>query len=218
VSVAKTSVLLVSAAALLVALAGCAGTPAKASGTLSAKTTAAASRSNDSGSGNGASAISIATATQMIDGPAKTKVPQASPFCAGNRVGTRHIYVNIELQHLWACSGVDLYLDTAVTTGAWKLTHVNDATPIGTFHIYGKARNVVLSGHDYYGSWHDHVAYWMPFYGPYGFHDASWQKFPFGSSLYKTEGSHGCVHVPVSVLGEIFNWAPIGTAVTIVRS
>jgi lipoprotein-anchoring transpeptidase ErfK/SrfK len=55
----------------------------------------------------------------------------------------------------------------------------------------------------------------MPFYGAYGFHDASWQTFPYGSPLYTTQGSHGCVHVPVAVLGTLFNWAPIGTLVTI---
>jgi hypothetical protein len=209
---------LASAAALLVALAGCSAAAPSASGVNSAKAAAASVHSDARTPSAGASGLSVATATQMINGPVRTKVPQPSPFCTGNAAGVHHIYVNIELQHLWACDGVYLFLDTAVTTGAWKLPHVNDATPIGTFHIYGKARNVVLSGHDYYGSWHDHVAYWMPFYGPYGFHDASWQTFPFGSSLYSTKGSHGCVHVPVAVLGKIFNWAPIGTTVTIVRS
>lgn len=154
--------------------------------------------------------------TQMVAPPPRAKAPQASPFCTGNKAGVHHIYVNIALQHLWACSGTTLHLDTAVTTGAYKLTGVHDATPTGTWHVYGKARNVVLSGRDARGSWHDHVKYWMPFFGPYGFHDASWQTFPYGSSLYKTQGSHGCVHVPVDVLGKIFSWAPIGTLVTIV--
>jgi lipoprotein-anchoring transpeptidase ErfK/SrfK len=123
--------------------------------------------------------------------------------------------VSISQQTLWACRGPALFITTAVTTGASALTNVHDATPVGTWRIYEKVRNTVLSGSDANGSWHDPVAYWMPFYGPYGLHDASWQKFAFGSSLYKTQGSHGCVHVPVGVLGKIFNWAPIGTLITI---
>jgi hypothetical protein len=154
----------------------------------------------------------------VVKGPTRVKTPPPSPECVNNPAGVDHIYVNIALQHLWACEGGFLFTSTAVTTGAWKLTGVHDATPTGTWRIYGKMRNVVLSGHDARGSWHDHVAYWMPFYGPYGLHDASWQTFAYGSPLYATEGSHGCVHVPVAVLGQIYNWAPIGTLVTIVKS
>jgi len=141
--------------------------------------------------------------------------PPASSACAGTPVGVKHIYVSIAQQRLWACTGGVLFTSTAVTTGASALTNVHDATPMGTWRIYGKVRNTVLVGHDANGSWRDPVAYWMPFYGAYGFHDASWQTFPFGSALYRTQGSHGCVHVPTSVLGSLFAWAPTGTLVTI---
>jgi lipoprotein-anchoring transpeptidase ErfK/SrfK len=149
---------------------------------------------------------------EMVAAPPRAKVPS----CASNKAGVKHIYVNIAEQLLWTCAGVHLVTVTPVTTGAWALTNVHDATPTGTWRIYGKMRNVWLSGRDANGSWHDHVAYWMPFHGPYGFHDASWQTFPYGSPLFSRHGSHGCVHVPVAVLATIFNWAPIGTLVTIV--
>jgi hypothetical protein len=147
--------------------------------------------------------------------PKPVAAAPTSPICAANPRGVKHIYVSISQQHLWACAGQALALNTAVTTGASALTNVHDATPQGTFRIYGKVRNTILRGHDANGSWRDPVAYWVPFHGAYGFHDASWQKFPFGSPLYRTQGSHGCVHVPVGVLGVLYNWAPIGTLVTI---
>jgi len=150
--------------------------------------------------------------------PTPTPTPTAPPAaaaCVGTPAGVDHIYVSISQQTLWACTGPTLFTTTSVTTGASALTNVHDATPTGTFHIYRKVRNTVLVGRDANGSWRDPVAYWMPFYGAYGFHDASWQTFPFGSSLYTTQGSHGCVHVPVDFLGSLFTWAPIGTAVTI---
>ena len=146
--------------------------------------------------------------------PTPTVPPQAAA-CATTPAGVDHIYVSVSQQTLWACTGPTLFTTTAVTTGASALTNVHDATPIGTWRIFNKVRNTVLTGRDANGSWRDPVAYWMPFYGAYGFHDASWQTFPFGSSLYTTQGSHGCVHVPVDTLGSIFNWAPIGTLVTV---
>jgi L,D-transpeptidase catalytic domain len=142
-------------------------------------------------------------------------VPPLAAACSITPAGVDHIYVSISQQELWACTGPTLFTSTAVTTGASALTNVHDATPMGTWRIYSKVRNTVLTGHDANGSWRDVVAYWMPFYGPYGFHDASWQTFPYGSPLYTTQGSHGCVHVPVAILGTLFNWAPIGTLVTV---
>ncbi len=60
-----------------------------------------------------------------------------------------------------------------------------------------------------------HVAYWVPYDGPYGFHDSSWQKFAYGSPKYRTDGSHGCVHLPMSAMKWFYKWADVGTAVTI---
>lgn len=164
-----------------------------------------------------------ATATPNLPAPVQQSAGNKSPAspspastaCAGTPAGVKHIYVSISQQHLWACTGSVLLTDAAVTTGASALTNVNDATPVGNSHITGKSRATVLSGHDVNGAWNDHVTYWMPFNGGDGFHDAPWQTFPLGSQLYKTQGSHGCVHVPLDVLGSLFNWAQVGTLVTI---
>jgi len=59
------------------------------------------------------------------------------------------------------------------------------------------------------------VAYWMPFDDQIGFHDSSWQTFAYGSSLYTTQGSHGCIHLPADVAAWVYGWAPVGTTVTI---
>ena len=39
------------------------------------------------------------------------------------------------------------------------------------------------------------VKFWMPFNGGIGFHDASWRN-TFGGTIYKKNGSHGCVNMP----------------------
>jgi lipoprotein-anchoring transpeptidase ErfK/SrfK len=55
----------------------------------------------------------------------------------------------------------------------------------------------------------------MPFTGGIGFHDSPWQTFPLGSPLYITQGSHGCIHLPLDTITVLFDWAPVGTLVSI---
>ena len=136
-------------------------------------------------------------------------------MCLATPAGVKHIYVSISQQHLWACTGPTLFVEGSVTTGASALTNVHDATPVGTSHITAKIRNTVLAGRDVNGPWNDPVTYWMPFNGGDGFHDAPWQTFPLGSPLYTTQGSHGCVHVALDVVAQLFNWAAVGTPVTV---
>ena len=148
--------------------------------------------------------------------PAPTPAPPAAAAaCVGTPAGTKHVYVSISEQHLWACTGTTLLTEAPVTTGASALTNVHDATPTGTFAITGKIRNTVLAGSDVNGPWNDPVQYWMPFVGGDGFHDASWQTFPLGSPLYTTQGSHGCIHLSLATIATIFGWADVGTPVTI---
>jgi len=134
--------------------------------------------------------------------------------CSQNSSG-KLLLVSISQQHIWACNGTNLANQSAVTTGASGLTNVDDATPVGTWSIYSKQTNRHLTGCDVNGCWDDPVAYWMPFDDQVGFHDASWQTFPFGSSLYTTQGSHGCVHLPADFIAWVYNWAPVGTPVTV---
>ena len=206
----RRGIAIAAAAAILVALAGCSAGVRNSSAvtttsapkppmTLTPKTVTTPA------------AAAPAPAAKPVVAPA---IPIASP-CAGTPAGIKHIYVSIGAQHLWACTGDTLLIDSAVTTGASAITNVRYTTPLGTSHITGKTRNTVLAGKDANGPWNDPVQYWMPFDGGIGFHDSSWQTFPYGSPLYTTQGSHGCVHVPVAVIATIFDWAPVNTLVTV---
>jgi hypothetical protein len=135
--------------------------------------------------------------------------------CMGNGTG-KLILVSVTNQHMWACQGTNVVSQSAVTTGASEAPNgVDNATPTGTWHIYEKFRNLDLKGSDANGPWDDYVQYWMPFDSAVGFHDASWQTFPFGSSKYKTNGSHGCVQLPTQYAAWLYGWAPVGTTVTV---
>lgn len=135
--------------------------------------------------------------------------------CADNGPG-KLLLISISQQHIWACDGVTIANQGAVTTGASGLSNVDNATPTGSWHLQRKVQGTTLKGCDVNGCWDDLVQYWMPYAGDIGFHDSAWQTFPYGSQQYTTEGSHGCVHLPLGMAAWVYSWAPIGTSVTIV--
>jgi lipoprotein-anchoring transpeptidase ErfK/SrfK len=139
-------------------------------------------------------------------------------YCAGNTLN-HFVKVSISQRHLWACQASDEVYDSAVVTGIEYLAA--DRTPVGTYHVYAKYTNTVLRGSDSTGSWDDPVSYWMPFldnqYGQYGLHDATWRSpSAFGNiDPNSADASHGCVELPLATAKWLYDWAPIGTTVTV---
>jgi lipoprotein-anchoring transpeptidase ErfK/SrfK len=117
------------------------------------------------------------------------------------------VIVSIAKQHAWICAGARQVRDSAVTTGMTSA----GGTPTGTWHVQAKqtARWLGAGGQAY------QVRYWMPYDGDYGFHDALWQRFPFGGPQYRTAGSHGCVHFPLAAMAWLYGWTQVGATVTI---
>lgn len=99
-----------------------------------------------------------------------------------------YVEVSIEKQHLWMYINGELKVDCPVVTGNISKGH---ATPKGIYSLTYKTRNAVLRGPGYESP----VSYWMPFNGDVGLHDATWRG-SFGGSIYKINGSHGCVNMP----------------------
>jgi lipoprotein-anchoring transpeptidase ErfK/SrfK len=138
--------------------------------------------------------------------------------CAGNTLD-QLVLVSITQQHLWACQDTTVLYNSPVVTGI--AAHVDTVTPTGTYHIYGKVASTVLRGCDSTGCWNDPVHYWMPFldnqYGAYGLHDATWRTSnEFGNiSPSSSDGSQGCVELPLATSTWLYNWVNIGTTVTI---
>ena len=124
-----------------------------------------------------------------------------------NDVGDTYIEVDMGAQHMWAYKDGALLIDTDVVTGNISR---NYGTPSMVAAIQYKDRNAVLRG-DYYAT---PVIYWMPFYGNYGIHDASWRR-EFGGTVYLTNGSHGCVNTPPAAMKVIFENMDSGTPVVL---
>jgi hypothetical protein len=135
--------------------------------------------------------------------------PVASTPCTRNR-HAKWVVVSLASQHLWMCAGTRVAGDSAITSG---LPGQYTETPTGKYRIQGFNRNSTLTLNT--GATYD-VKYWIPFDAPlFGFHDSSWQDFPYGSPRYKTKGSHGCVHMPLAAIRFLYRWADVGTPVTI---
>lgn len=138
------------------------------------------------------------------------RVPKPRPNRCAHNDAAQKVIVSIAAQHLWMCAHHRLVRQTPVTTGmAGRWTN----TPTGNYWIQGRDRDTTLTlntGATYA------VKYWIPFDAPlFGFHDSSWQHFPYGSPKYKTAGSHGCVHMPLRAIAFLYRWVARPTAVHI---
>jgi hypothetical protein len=138
--------------------------------------------------------------------------------CQANTLD-KFIKVSVEKRTLWACEGAKTVHSTPVITGLRG--HAETETPVGTYKIYAKTTNTTLTGQDSRGAWSYPVSYWMPFldnqYGTYGFHDATWRKDnEFGNTSPDSQkASHGCVELPMGAQKWLYDWARVGTAVTV---
>jgi lipoprotein-anchoring transpeptidase ErfK/SrfK len=135
--------------------------------------------------------------------------PASVNHCKHN-TAAQLVKVSIHAQHAWMCARTQTVFSTAITTG---MVGQYTSTPTGDYHVQGRSRDTVLTlntGAQYT------VKYWIPFDAPlFGFHDSSWQRFPYGSAKYRTQGSHGCVHMPLKAMKFLYGWADVGASVHI---
>lgn len=119
----------------------------------------------------------------------------------------QHIYVDLSAQKLFAFQGTEKVIETFIASGKWN------PTPVGNFHIWTKLRATRMSGGegaDYYNL--PNVPYVMYFYNDYGLHGAYWHN-NFGHKM-----SHGCVNMRIVDARDVYNWAHVGTAVSVCKS
>lgn len=114
----------------------------------------------------------------------------------GPDYGDTYVEINLTAQHLFYYKDGELIIESDFVSG--NPSRGND-TPGGAYSITYKERNATLKGQNY----RTPVSYWMPFNGNIGMHDSSWRS-TFGGSIYKTNGSHGCINLPPKVAETIF--------------
>jgi LysM repeat protein len=132
------------------------------------------------------------------EAPAVTAQPAAPSAPAG---GGRRFLVDLSDQMLYAYEGDTLVRSTLISSGRWPYPTVT-----GTYYIYLRytSQRMRGPGYDLPG-----VPYVMYFYQGYALHGTYWHN-NFGTPM-----SHGCVNMPTTEAEWAFNWASIGTPVTV---
>jgi lipoprotein-anchoring transpeptidase ErfK/SrfK len=133
---------------------------------------------------------------------------------ADNPFGNTYAEVDLTNQRMYLVKNGKPKMSSDIVTG--NVSH-GAGTPTGIYRISYKDPDAVLRGPrlsngEY--SYESHVSYWMPFNGGIGFHDATWRS-SFGGSIYRSNGSHGCVNMPYSKAKELFDYVYAGMVVIV---
>jgi lipoprotein-anchoring transpeptidase ErfK/SrfK len=124
--------------------------------------------------------------------------------------GESYVDVNITTQTLTLYVNGQATLVTPVVTGN---PNKGNGTPTGRFSVLNKQRNRTLIGKN--NSYRTFVNMWERVTGNVGIHDASSWRSQFGGSIYKTNGSHGCINTPIEAMRTIYDSTEVGTPVYI---
>lgn len=120
-----------------------------------------------------------------------------------NDIGSSYVEADLTNQHLYLYYQGNLVLETDFVSGI--MSDPGCVTPYGVFGLTYKTTNAVLRGADY----ETPVSYWMPFHGNFGMHDATWRT-EFGGDIYLTNGSHGCLNLPLAKAEAIYGYLSTG--------
>jgi len=125
-----------------------------------------------------------------------------------NDIGSTYVEICIKQQTMWCYKDGELVVETPVVTGN---PSKGNATPSGgVWAIDAKQQKAILVGEGY----RQPVDYWMPFNGNIGIHDLQ-SRYWFGSTIYLTNGSHGCVNTPLEAVRQIYETVDVGTPVVV---
>ncbi|EFO80751.1 ErfK/YbiS/YcfS/YnhG family protein [Oscillochloris trichoides DG-6] len=139
--------------------------------------------------------------------PAATPRPTSKPVAPATSSSGKSIIVDISDQWLYAYAGQTLVYDAPVSTGRDGFN-----TPIGNFAVYAKLRSQTMEGTlggEYYRV--PDVPHVMYIVGGVAIHGTYWHN-RFGTGVRM---SHGCINVGLTQAAWLYNWAPMGTPVTV---
>lgn len=143
-------------------------------------------------------AIELAKMIEAGESGERTPVYFQTAAQYGSRdYGDTYVEVNLTAQHMFYYENGKLILESDFVSGN---SSKGNGTPDGVYGITYKQRNATLVGEDY----ETPVSYWMPFNKHIGLHDATW-RYRFGSNIYKSSGSHGCINLPYKVAQELYS-------------
>lgn len=117
-----------------------------------------------------------------------------------SEIGDTYIEVSIQDQHVWHYVNGELCCESDCVTGKCDRSH---ETPTGVFYILERQNGRTLRPKgSTSGTW---VNKWMRItWDGVGLHDAYWRG-AFGGTIYKNNGSHGCINLPKSYAYSLYD-------------
>ena len=123
----------------------------------------------------------------------------------GTEFGNKYVEVDLGNQIVYLVENEKVTYQSNCVSGNLRKGR---QTPEGIYSITYKQKNAILRGQDYSSP----VRFWMPFNKGIGLHDANWRN-KFGGAIYKNNGSHGCINLPVDSAKVFFDNVETGTPV-----
>ncbi len=151
----------------------------------------------------------------ILAGESVTVEPEYSrtAYCRGtDDIGNSYAEVDITNQKVFVYKDGELALETDCVTGL--ASDPDRATPPGVYRIWTMERNVVLGTYEVQG-YEQPVDYWINFTEiGIGFHDLA--RSAYGGEIYKTNGSHGCINLPLEAVAQLWDIVEIGYPVIVI--
>lgn len=134
-------------------------------------------------------------------------------YCrATDDIGNSYAEVDITNQKVFVYKDGELVIESDCVTG--MADDPSRETPPGVYKVWSMDRNRILGTMESYG-YEQPVDYWIYFTEiDIGFHDLL--RSEYGGDVYKTNGSHGCVNLPLDVAAEMYDTVEIGYPVIVI--
>lgn len=132
---------------------------------------------------------------------------------ANDDIGNTYVEIDLSKQHLWYYKNGKKAFECDIVSG--QTTSAARTTLPGVYKVWYKARNYTMKGSNSDGDeWETKCSYWnrVAIVG-IGLHDSQWRGNAFGGSIYKYNGSHGCINMPLSGAKYIYEKVEKGTPV-----
>ena len=134
---------------------------------------------------------------QIKEGTQETREPV---YYREGKLKDNFVDINLSKQQLYVVKNGKVKVSSPIVSGCIATGH---GTKTGVYFVEYKTTNYHMRKYNV------HVDYWMPFDTGVGvgMHDATWRG-SFGGSIYRSNGSHGCINLPHSKAREIYQVVP----------
>ncbi len=132
---------------------------------------------------------------------------------AKDDIGKTYIEIDLMAQHLWYYIDGKLDFEADIVSG--QTTSLARTTLPGVYKLWSKDTNHRMKDTNADGeSWDTTCAFWnnISLCG-IGMHDSQWRGNFVGGTIYKYNGSHGCINMTYNSAKYIYDNVPIGTPV-----